>query len=183
MPEGSLVGFLVGGVLLVLLAGLAVQVVPEHQRIVVTRLGRAVRVAGPGLAFRVPVIEAATTVSLRPHERQVVVTATTRDGVDVQLLVRVVCRVVEPCRSVTTTTDAFEATLDLLESRLHNRIAQSDLGSVLPLRASLESDLPAVANEVAATWGVEVLELRLLHVGARLSGDLLNGLRRPDNVR
>ncbi len=180
MPEGSLLWVLVGGVLLVLLAGVAVRVVPEHQRVVVTRFGRVVRVAGPGLTVRVPGLEDVTTVSLRPHERQVVVSATTRDGIHVQLLVRVVCRVTEPSRSVAAALDAFEATVDVLESRLHSGVGQSDIGSVLPLRASLEADLPAAVNEVTATWGVEVLDLKLLDVGARLSGDLLRGLQRPD---
>lgn len=179
MPEGLLLWSVVGGVLLVLLVGAAVEVVPEHRRIVVTRLGRIVRVAGPGLALRVPGLEDVTSVSVRPRERQVIVSAATRDGVDVQLLVRVVCRITEPSRSLSAVTDAFGATLDVLESRLQSRIAQTDIWSVLPVRAGLESDLPAAVNEVTAAWGVEVLELTLLDVEARLSGSLLRGLRLP----
>jgi regulator of protease activity HflC (stomatin/prohibitin superfamily) len=80
MADDSGVWVLVGSVVLVLLAGLVVHVVPEYQRIVVTRLGRVVRVDGPGATFRVPGLERTTTVSLRPRELQIVVSTTLETG-------------------------------------------------------------------------------------------------------
>ena len=178
MTDSSVVWVLIGGVVLVLFAGLIVHVVPEYQRIVVTRLGRVVRVDGPGLSFRAPGLERTTTVSLRPRELQIVVSTTTRDGISVQLLAHVVCRVTDPSRSVTVVPDALEATLDLLESRLHTMVTQSDIWSLIPLRTTLPADFPAAASEATATWGVEVVEMKLMDIEARLNGNLLRSLRR-----
>ena len=178
MVDGSVVWALIGSVVLVLFAGLVVHVVPEYERIVVTRLGRVVRVDGPGLTFRAPGLERTTTVSLRPRELQIVVSTTTRDGISVRLLAHVVCRVTEPSRSVTVVPDALGATFDLLESRLHTMVTQSDIWSLIPLRTSLETDFPAAASEVTATWGVEVVEMKLLDIEALINGNLLRSLRR-----
>jgi regulator of protease activity HflC (stomatin/prohibitin superfamily) len=176
MVDGLLVWLVLGCVFIVLLIGVVVRIVPEHQQVVVTRFGRVVRVVGPGVVFRLPGLEQVTVVSVRPRERQIVVSATTRDGVRVQLLARVICRITEPSRSLTAPIDAFEATLDVLESRLHSRIMRSDIWSVLPPRADLGSELLPAANELTAMWGVEVLELDLLDIDARLSGTLLREL-------
>jgi hypothetical protein len=58
---------------------------------------------------------------------------------------------------------------------------QSDIWSILPPRADLGSELPLSVNEVTATWGVEVLEVDLLDIDARLSGTLLRDLRSREN--
>ena len=67
----------IGVIALVLLIGSSLRVVPEYQRVVVSRLGRVVRVSGPGPTFRVPGVERLTTVTLRPVQLPLVVSATT----------------------------------------------------------------------------------------------------------
>ena len=178
MADSALVWVVIGSVGLVLLAGLVVYVVPEHQRVVVTRLGCAVRVAGPGLTFRFPGLERISIVSLRPRELPIAVSATTRDGISIQVVAHAVCRITDPSRAVTVVPDAMEATVEVLESRLGAKIAQHDIWSVLPMRASLEADFPALASEVTTTWGVEVQELRVVDIETRLNGNLLRSLRR-----
>ena len=178
MTDGSLVWVMIGCVGLVLLTGLVVHAVPEHQRMVVTRFGCTARVSGPGITFRIPGLEQISTVSLRPRELPIAVSATTRDGISIQVVAHAVCRITDPARAVTVVPDALEATVEVLESRLQAKIAQCDIWSVLPMRASLESDFPAIASEVTDTWGVEVTELMVMDIETRLNGNLLRGLRR-----
>jgi regulator of protease activity HflC (stomatin/prohibitin superfamily) len=167
---------MIGSIALMLLGGPVVRVVPEHQRSVVTRFGRAVRVDGPGLTLRFPGLERTSIVPLRSRALQINVSATTREGVSVQLLAHAVCRITEPSRTVTAVSDALESTVEVLESRLQATISQSDIRSILPLRRCLESDFPAIASEITATWGVEVAELTALDMEARLEGNLLRSL-------
>jgi regulator of protease activity HflC (stomatin/prohibitin superfamily) len=176
MTGSPLFWALIGSIALMLLSGLVVRVVPEHQRSVVTRFGRAVRVDGPGVTFRFPGLERTSIISLRPRELQINISATTRDGVSVQLLAHAACRITEPSRAVTVVSDALESTVEALESRLQATIGQSDIRSILPLRRSLESEFPAIASEVTATWGVEVVEVTVLDMEARLDGNLLRSL-------
>ena len=58
---------LVGAAMTVLAVAASVRIVPERERVVVTRMGRTVRVTGPGLVLRIPGIERWGTVSTQPH--------------------------------------------------------------------------------------------------------------------
>jgi len=54
-------------VLLIVLAIIAnhIRVIPEYQRLVILRLGRVRRIAGPGLVVLVPLIDKGIVVDLR----------------------------------------------------------------------------------------------------------------------
>jgi regulator of protease activity HflC (stomatin/prohibitin superfamily) len=50
--------------IIALLIGLSIRIVREDQRIVVLRLGRFLKIAGPGLVWLIPVIDKGTKVNL-----------------------------------------------------------------------------------------------------------------------
>src|SRR5918992_6077847 len=64
MPE-ALVGLLLPIILILVVVSLAVRIVPEYQRLVVFRLGRAIGVRGPGLVLLIPVVDRAARADLR----------------------------------------------------------------------------------------------------------------------
>ena len=87
-----LVGLLLASAALVA----SLRVVPERSRLVVSRLGQVTRVAGPGLVLRVPGLEHAAEVSLRPARVDLVVPAVTLDGVRVRVRAEAQVQVTHP---------------------------------------------------------------------------------------
>ena len=114
------VGFwmVIGGIAVMALIGSSLRVVPAHERVVVSRFGRVVRVGGPGLLFRIPGADLLTTVSLHPVYLPLVVATSTRDGVPVRLIATVLCRITDPARSTLGSPDPLTATTVALESAL-----------------------------------------------------------------
>ncbi|GAB2635279.1 SPFH domain-containing protein [Kribbella swartbergensis] len=155
------------------LGGTALRVVPEHHRIVVFRLGRITRVRGPGIVASIPGLERVATVSLRPVHLPLVVSALTRDGVSVRLTATVACRIAAPARSTVASADPVGDTVATVESALAKRVAHTDLVDLLMVRERLEDTLPCELSTIAAAWGVEVAEITVSDIEARLSADLL----------
>src|SRR5712692_6087171 len=100
----SVVGLLLVGLVLVLgvaLAGLAVRIVPEYQRLVVLRLGRLVGVRGPGLILLIPFVDRGIRADLR--ERVFDVTpqsCITKDNASVAIDFLIYSKIVDPASSV-----------------------------------------------------------------------------------
>ncbi|TWD79877.1 SPFH domain/Band 7 family protein [Kribbella amoyensis] len=155
------------GVVAVLFA--SVRSVAADQQAVVRRFGRVVRVAGPGLVFRVPGIDRVTTVPRLPVRLPLVVSTLSRDGLPVRLIATVVCRIADPARS----SDPFGTTAATVEDALTRQVGQTTLADLLAARAEAENVLPGRISEVTAAWGVEVLEIEVTDIETRWSSDLL----------
>ena len=140
-PAFHTVGFwlVIGGITVVLLVESALRVIPEHERVVVSRFGRVVRVGGPGLMCRFPVVERLTTVSLHPVDPPLMVSTSTRDGVPVRLIATALCRITDPARSTAALPDPLTATTVALESALGRETARTDIAGLLAIRERLGS--------------------------------------------
>lgn len=181
--HGAAFWVVIGAIATVLLIGSFLRVVPEHQRVVVSRFGKVVRVNGPGLSWRILGVERLTTVSLHPVDLPLVVSTSTRDGVPVRLIATAVCRITEPAKSTLASPDPLTATTAALENTLSRQTARTDLAGLLPSRERLESSAPRDAATMTGTWGVEVVELRVTDIETRLTIDLLRSVhRRPSRV-
>lgn len=170
-------------IMVVIVAAASLRVAHEHERLVVTRLGRVVRVRGPGLVLAIPALEQLTAVSLRPVELEFVVSAATRDGTVVRLQTMLRYRVTDPARSVVATPDVRSVTATLVERRLSRHVMQRDLAALLRSKTQLELDLPIEVSTMAAAWGVQVIELEVNDIETRLTADLLHNLRREPSAR
>ena len=53
---GTLIGIGIGIVLLLIILPAAIKIVPEYQRMMVFRLGRAIGTKGPGLIILIPIV-------------------------------------------------------------------------------------------------------------------------------
>src|SRR5439155_24448318 len=62
---GALIGIGVAIVLLLIILPAAIKIVPEYQRMMVFRLGRAIGTKGPGLIFLIPIVDRGIRVDLR----------------------------------------------------------------------------------------------------------------------
>lgn len=155
----------------------AVRIVPEHERVVVTRFGRLVRVVGPGLARRVPGLEAWRTVSLRSSSLRLAVSTFSSDGVPVHVQVLAVCRVVEPELVHLADPDPAGATGSRVESLVAREVANVEVAELLSRRGRLESVLPSTLTAETRDFGVRVDEIEINDIEVRVTMALLESLR------
>ena len=181
-PAFHTVGFwlVIGGISVVVLVESALRVIPEHERVVVSRFGRVVRVGGPRVSWRIPGLERLTTVSLHPVYLPLVVSVSTRDGVPVRLIATAVCRITDPALSTLASPDPLTAATAALEGALGRETTRTDIAGLLAIRERLESSIPGDAATLTGSWGVvDVVELRVTDIETRLTTDLLRSVHRP----
>jgi regulator of protease activity HflC (stomatin/prohibitin superfamily) len=175
---GGMVWWVVGLGIVAVVAASALRIVPEHQRVVVSRLGRVLGTRGPGLVFAVPGVEQLTAVSLRPVHLSVNVSAATRDGVLVHLAALASCRITDPAVSSVAVPDPHSAVADALERRLVREVARSELAELWSEREQLEGQVEREVAAGAARWGVEVTDVEVTDVEAQLTAELLRTTQR-----
>lgn len=171
--------WLLVGLVLALFALVAgVRVVPEHSRLIVSRLGQVSRVAGPGVVVRVPGLETVTEVSLQPTRVDVVSPATTEDGVRVRVQAEALVQVTQPALTTRLADhgDPTGATTAEVESVLAREVGRRRLPSLLPDRGELERTVAVESSSVTKAWGVTVLRVSVVDVEARLTAELVQGL-------
>jgi regulator of protease activity HflC (stomatin/prohibitin superfamily) len=151
-----------------------VRVVPANQCGVVMRAGRAVRSRPSGLAMVAPGFERIEMVELQPGPIDPLgVTALTRDGVEVRLVVSVLWGVADPTRAVRAVPDVRSATATAVERALHHLVANVDLAYLLRDREQILSQLPVTALPFVTPLGVELADVDLLDAEVRVGPELL----------
>jgi regulator of protease activity HflC (stomatin/prohibitin superfamily) len=142
----------------VFLAVTGLRVAQEFERGVLFRLGRYMRLRGPGLYWIIPLgIERVVTVDIRTRtvsaEQQETIT---RDSVTVKLNAVLWYRVVDAAKSVIAVKDANAAVYQLALTGLRNIIGQHDLDEVLQERDKINGLLQQSIAGSTAAWGLEV---------------------------
>jgi regulator of protease activity HflC (stomatin/prohibitin superfamily) len=151
-----------------------VRTVPAGHRGVVTRAGRVARSRPSGLVVVLPGVERVHMVALHPRPiGPLTVTALTRDGAEVRLVVNVLWCVVDPTLAVHAVPDASGATADAVERALHHLVANLDLANLLRDRELFLTQLPVTALPLLTPLGVEVLDVDLLDAQVRVCPALL----------
>lgn len=155
-----------------------VRIVPPGHRGVVTRAGRVARSRPAGPALVLPGLEGIEMVALHPTPIEPLgITALTRDGVDVRLVVSVLWRVRQPSLVLQAVPDATALTAATVERVLHQLVANVDLATLLRDRGSLLTRLPVTASPLVSHCGVEIVDVDLLDVEVRVGPELLRLLR------
>lgn len=151
-----------------------VRVVPAEHCGVVMRAGRAVRSRPSGLTVVAPGIERIEMVALQPGPIDPLgVTALTRDGVEVHLVVSVLWGIADPTLAVHAVPDARAATAAAVERALHHLVANVDLANLLRDREVVMSRLPVVALPFVGHFGAELVDVDLLDAEVRVGPELL----------
>jgi len=149
-----LIPLIIAGV--ILLSGL--RIAQEFERGVLFRLGRYIRLRGPGLYWIIPLgIERVVTVDIRTRtvsaEQQETIT---RDSVTVKLNAVLWYRVVDAAKSVIAVREANAAVYQLALTGLRNIIGQHDLDEVLQERDKINGLLRQSIAGSTTPWGLEV---------------------------
>ncbi|MGB9709274.1 MAG: SPFH domain-containing protein [Infirmifilum sp.] len=143
----------------------SIRIVPEYQRIVVLRLGRVVKVAGPGLVLLIPFIDRGIVVDLREQYIEVTKqTCITKDNAPVDIDFLIYFRVIDPTKSVVEVSDFRGAAIGIATTTLRAVVGDIDLDQVLAKREYINEVLREKLDEVTARWGVKVTAVEIREI-------------------
>lgn len=151
-------------VIIIILAS-SIRVVYEYERAVIFRLGRLVGAKGPGLFFRIPIVDRFVKVDLRvvtvdvPKQRIV-----TKDNVSVDVDAVVYYRVMDPVKAVTAVENYVYATSLLGQTVLRDILGQSELDELLSKREELNKRLTQTLDVLTDPWGIKVTAVSIKDV-------------------
>jgi len=161
---GTITTFIIGLVVLALIAS-AIKIVPEYKRLVILRLGSFIGVRGPGLVFRIPIIDRIIWVDLRenyfeiPHQ-----TCITEDNAPTDIDFVVYFKVVDPALSVLNVANFKGAALALATTTLRAVIGEMQMDEVLAKRDDINQVLRVKLDEVTERWGVKITNVEIREI-------------------
>jgi regulator of protease activity HflC (stomatin/prohibitin superfamily) len=144
----------------------SVKVANQWERVVVLRLGRFHRLAGPGLFFIIPIVDA---VAYRIDIR--VLTSTfkaeqtmTRDTVPVDVDAVLFWRVVDAMKAALDVADYFSAINWAAQTALRDVIGKTVLADMLEGRDKLSAELQRIIDARTEPWGITVISVEVKDV-------------------
>lgn len=147
---------------LLVLAAAALRVVPEHQRLVVFRLGRFMGVNGPGLLFLMPFVDRAVVVDLRERVKKIEgETLTTRDEKRVVVDVVWSYKVVDAAHSVLEVENLESAMREMVVTELRAVVGGLARGEVMTAREQARDEMHRRLGEIVEAWGVEMGQVEI----------------------
>jgi regulator of protease activity HflC (stomatin/prohibitin superfamily) len=154
---GMLITYILIGLAILLLMS-SLKVLPEYQRLVVLRLGRALPQAkGPGLVVVIPIIDTPIRVDMRERILEIPKqTCITKDNAPISIDFLIYLQVVDPLASVVNVQNVFQATEGLATTTLRAVIGDIALDDVLSKREEINQKLRVKLDEVTHRWGVQV---------------------------
>jgi regulator of protease activity HflC (stomatin/prohibitin superfamily) len=136
----------------------AIRIIREYERAVVFRLGRLLpEPKGPGLFFRIPVVDKLVKVDLRtitlnipPQE------VITKDNVPARVNAVAYFRIVAPKDAIVQIENFMVATSQIAQTTLRSVLGQHQLDELLSERDKINVILQGIIDEQTAPWGIKV---------------------------
>ena len=154
-----------GIILLLFFLASAIRVLQEYERGVIFRLGRVIRVKGPGLIILIPVVDKMVKVSLRlitmDVDPQDVIT---RDNVSLQVNAVIYFRVMDPVKAVIEVENYMYATSQLAQTTLRSVCGQAELDELLSEREQINTQLQEILDAQTDPWGIKVSTVEIKHI-------------------
>jgi regulator of protease activity HflC (stomatin/prohibitin superfamily) len=154
-----------GIILLLFFLASAIRVLKEYERGVIFRLGRVIRVKGPGLIILIPVVDKMVKVSLRlitmDVDPQDVIT---RDNVSLEVNAVIYFRVMDPVKAVIEVENYMYATSQLAQTTLRSVCGQAELDELLSEREMINTQLQEILDAQTDPWGIKVSTVEVKHI-------------------
>lgn len=143
----------------------AIKIVPEYQRLVLFRLGRAIGIRGPGLVIIIPIVDRVVRVDLReryleiPHQA-----AITEDNASISIDFIIFYKVVDASMSVLQVQNFAGAAQNIAATTLRSVVGDMSLDDVLSKREEMNQILQVKLDEVTERWGVKVTNVEVREI-------------------
>jgi regulator of protease activity HflC (stomatin/prohibitin superfamily) len=146
-------------------AGNAIRIVPEYQRLVVFRLGRTIGTKGPGIVFLFPFVDSAIKIDLREQVREVPhQTSITKDNAPISIDFLWYYKVLDPAQSVIQVGNFEVAAAGIATTTLRSVIGGIALDEVLSQREHINLTLRTKLDEITERWGVKVTNVEIREI-------------------
>ncbi len=149
----------------IIVAFMAVKVVPAYQRIVVLRVGNFAGIRGPGLVFIWPFIDVPVWVDIRENFLEIPQqTCITKDNAPISIDFLIYWKVVDPESSVIKVRNFMGAAQGIAMTTLRAVIGDLALDEVLAKRDQINTLLRAKLDEVTERWGVKITTVEIREI-------------------
>lgn len=152
-------------ILIIFFLASAIRILKEYERGVIFRLGRVIKIKGPGLIILIPIIDKMVKVSLRlitmdvPSQDVI-----TKDNVSVKVNAVVYFRVMEPTKATVEVENYLFATSQLAQTTLRSVCGEVELDELLSEREKINTQLQGILDRHTDPWGIKVTTVELKHI-------------------
>ena len=159
------IGAVVLVVLVILFLANAIRIVPEFQRLVVFRLGRLLKVKGPGLVLLIPIVDKGVKVDLREFYLEIPrQDSITKDNAPIAIDFIMFYKVLDAATSVIQVGNFAGAAQGIASTTLRAVIGDIALDDVLAKRDEINTILRTKLDEVTERWGVKVTNVEIREI-------------------
>src|SRR6266487_4825434 len=143
----------------------AIKILREYERGVIFRLGRLIKVKGPGLILLIPIVDKMIRVSLRTIVLDVPPQdVITQDNVSIKVNAVVYFRVIEPGKAIVEVENFLQATSQLSQTTLRSVLGQSELDDLLSQREKINQRLQQIIDAHTEPWGIKVSNVEVKQI-------------------
>lgn len=170
-------GFIIALLVLLFFAASVFRIIPEYQRAVVFRFGRALPLPkGPGIIFLWPLIDriearVSTRIVTLDIEPQDVIT---RDNISLKVNAVVYFRVVDAMKAVINIENYLFATAQLSQTHLRSILGEHTMDELLAERDRINVQLQKILDQNTDSWGIKVTAVEVKQVD--LPPDMLRAM-------
>lgn len=144
---------------------MAVRIVPEYQRLVVFRLGRAIGARGPGLVLLIPIVDRGVRVDLRERFFDVPPQpCITQDNATVSIDLLIYMKIVDAMSSVLNVEQYEGAARGIAITTLRAVVGDMLLDEVLSQREQINELLRGKLDEVTDRWGIKITAVEIREI-------------------
>src|SRR5256885_13539240 len=129
----------------------------EYERGVMFRLGRLVATRGPGVVWKIPIVDQIVKVDLRtitlnipPQE------VITKDNVPAKVNAVAYFKIVDPKSAIVQVENYMVATSQIAQTTLRSVLGQHMLDELLSEREKINEILQGIIDEATGPWGIKV---------------------------
>ena len=141
------------------------RILREYERAVIFRLGKLIKVKGPGLIFLIPIVDRMVKMDLRVVTIDVAKQEVmTRDNVPVTVDAVVYFRVVEPSAAVVKVENFWKATSLIAQTTLRSVLGQAEMDELLSQRDKINHTLQEIIDRQTDPWGIKVTAVEVKDV-------------------
>jgi regulator of protease activity HflC (stomatin/prohibitin superfamily) len=148
-------------VIVILIVGGAF-VVKQWERTAVLRFGQIVRMAEPGLHFRIPLVESTYRVDMRMQpirlEKQFTIT---KDNISVGIDAVVFMKVEDPQKTIVAIENYKDGVMKYTQTSMRDIIGKYKLNELLENREEVATALERKVDELSKSWGVDITKAEI----------------------
>lgn len=169
-------GWIIFAVVLVIFFCCGIFVVRQQNMVIIEFLGKFKRVVGPGLHFRIPIIERiAARVNMRTHQVAFNIDAKTKDNVTISMDIAAQYHVSYDAGSATTASGVYRSYYMLanpidqmrayLIDALRSAVPGYTLDGVFEMKDNIASDVNATVAEQMRAYGYDLVNTLITSIG------------------